>query len=514
MLFSAIVDFLSDNYSLSHVHIGNEYDINDLTLLTQDAGAYSDDILYFCDAAQLQKMDTYPSSLIYYYALPHDVSMGSAINTAELTADDFAGAFETLRSTLRTDSDMQKDYSDALYMMLSGCDLSAIMNRLAQKMNNFYAAIDVTGKVLAHSENFIVNYSVWMRSLERGYCVDELMDFIARVRKENNYSLSDIPFVQFCELTGKYILCGRVISESSIIGYVFLLKDENRFDVWDKQLIPLLEKAAKDTILHAKGYSDFNSAKHNDFLLEAIQGLSPQETKRKITASGLKLPDTMRACLIQPRYWKGENYIANQIRPRIIEIFGNTPNVVYNDMLAMLIPVPNDGKIDSTAMCSLNTLAQEKTIRIGISNAFSNPNLIKTYMEQCEKTLQFAQRITTTNQIFFYSDFAFSSLLENVRDQEILKSCIHPLLGACEQYDNAKNSELYKTLCVYAQSGFNKNRAADLLGIHRNTINYRIQQIEQEFNVNLQDDKLMFPLMLSVEIDSFVKYRYPPNIKP
>ena len=63
--------------------------------------------------------------------------------------------------------------------------------------------------------------------------------------------------------------------------------------------------------------------------------------------------------------------------------------------------------------------------------------------------------------------------------------------------------ELYETLRAYTEAGFNKARAAQMIFIHRNTINYRIRQIEQLCNIDLSNEKLLFTLQLSFRLYSY-----------
>lgn len=86
--------------------------------------------------------------------------------------------------------------------------------------------------------------------------------------------------------------------------------------------------------------------------------------------------------------------------------------------------------------------------------------------------------------------------------------CLHPILSKLEAYDAEKNTELYETLKVYAQTGYSKNMTADLMFLHRNTVNYRIQQITDLFSIDFSDYTLLFKLQYSFYIDSYLKNRY------
>ena len=82
------------------------------------------------------------------------------------------------------------------------------------------------------------------------------------------------------------------------------------------------------------------------------------------------------------------------------------------------------------------------------------------------------------------------------------------MLASLETYDAGKNTELYETLKIYTKTGFSKNHTAELMFMHRNTVNYRIQQIENLFSVDFSDPSLLFKLQYSFYIDAFLKNRY------
>ncbi len=122
--------------------------------------------------------------------------------------------------------------------------------------------------------------------------------------------------------------------------------------------------------------------------------------------------------------------------------------------------------------------------------------------------MSFSRRLSNTGGVFFFSDYAFYIMLDRMEDTPLLEQCRHPVLASLEAYDADKNTELYETLKIYTKTGFSKNRTAELMFMHRNTVNYRIQQIENLFSVDFSDPSLLFKLQYSFCIDAFLKNRY------
>lgn len=59
------------------------------------------------------------------------------------------------------------------------------------------------------------------------------------------------------------------------------------------------------------------------------------------------------------------------------------------------------------------------------------------------------------------------------------------------------DSELSRTLYLYLKNERNMNAAAQELFIHRNTLRYRLEQIDQVINVDLDDSDMRMYLLFS-----------------
>ena len=76
----------------------------------------------------------------------------------------------------------------------------------------------------------------------------------------------------------------------------------------------------------------------------------------------------------------------------------------------------------------------------------------------------------------------------------------HPALARLKQYDEAHHTELYQTLEVYLNHERGLNQTAQVLGLHRNSLMYRLKRIEQLTGVNLEDAQVRLHLMLSYKL--------------
>ena len=65
-------------------------------------------------------------------------------------------------------------------------------------------------------------------------------------------------------------------------------------------------------------------------------------------------------------------------------------------------------------------------------------------------------------------------------------------------YDCKYETKYYETLCMYVNSQYSKQKTAEGLYIHLNTVKYRLQQIEKLFDIDFEKDEKLIRLAMLV----------------
>lgn len=140
----------------------------------------------------------------------------------------------------------------------------------------------------------------------------------------------------------------------------------------------------------------------------------------------------------------------------------------------------------------------------GCSRHFTNILDFKKYYEQAMNIFRLGRRMHPEGTVYCYRDYYLYHLLTRFGETHQLKHYCLPEVTELVQYDKLNNSSYLDTLRVYLRSR-NVATAAGELHIHRNTMNYRIQKIEEitHLNLNEGDDlyKLWFSLLI-LEMDA------------
>lgn len=74
----------------------------------------------------------------------------------------------------------------------------------------------------------------------------------------------------------------------------------------------------------------------------------------------------------------------------------------------------------------------------------------------------------------------------------------HPAIMQMVKSDHDHDTEYIHSLAAYLRSGRRLREASLQLGVHRNTLDYRIRRISQLYNVDLQNVAICFELLFSI----------------
>jgi len=93
------------------------------------------------------------------------------------------------------------------------------------------------------------------------------------------------------------------------------------------------------------------------------------------------------------------------------------------------------------------------------------------------ETAVLARRLTPSAELVLAADFALYQLLASLVDDAALEQFVGDQLGALIDHDARTGAELVRTLDTYLASGLSKSRAAESLGIRRQTLYGRLERI-------------------------------------
>ena len=505
MLLNEMLEKLSAKLNAKKLIIGYNTQIYELKELTPKSTPekYKNDVLYFVHDANYLGM-AIPQNLVYAGDASDEIRR-LFVNSAQVDTANYEAAVSLAGFILNEAYRRQALYSSMLQMIFDGKGISGILSDIADRAGSSIVIIDLSGKVLAHSAPLRLENHLWMQCVKQGYCPTEFMEHIRKLRQEKGKQPGSDPYVRYCEEMQLFYLCSKITRDDTLFGYIFMIQPGGEFGADCYETLALVSRTLTETTLKNQDKITLNSHLYGGILTDMLNGISEKQATTRIQVSELAFPSFMRVLTVKPLYYYGEVSLTTSIQSQLENIFQVEQSIIYQKAVVLIIDVQKCRIIPQNQLEQLRILCEKNYLLAGISNSFSNPAKFQEYYKQAEKAVILSQRMEADGSVHNYMDYAFFDLLDALPEELRLMRFCHPALPLLRDYDQRKGTKLYETLRTYTLTGFNQNRTAELLFLHRNSLNYRRQKIMELSEINLENPQTRFLLSYSFAIDLFLE---------
>lgn len=202
--------------------------------------------------------------------------------------------------------------------------------------------------------------------------------------------------------------------------------------------------------------------------------------------------DTDEKYIIKIMTVSNNNRIYHSLKNRIEQTFSGCYVVIYESSIILIV---------NTKKASINnTLENIKQLLVlsntycGISYPFYNIKHIKQAYDQSGIALTLGE--INPGNCNFCCDYVLS-YAKSILQQNINIDISHNALQKLRDYDKKHNTDYYDTLNVYLQNERNQIKTAKIKNIHRNTLVYRVNRINELLQIDLDDLKTRNHIILS-----------------
>ncbi|MCF0137537.1 MAG: helix-turn-helix domain-containing protein [Oscillospiraceae bacterium] len=136
-------------------------------------------------------------------------------------------------------------------------------------------------------------------------------------------------------------------------------------------------------------------------------------------------------------------------------------------------------------------------LHCGVSDMFNDIGDVQYHMYQGRKALKLGGQLVGSELLHAYGSLRTDIMLSYICENMESKNYMHPLFRYLREEDKLNGTQYYQTLSVYLDCMCDSAKAARSLFIHRNTLLYRINHIEEAYNCSMDDEKFLKDILLS-----------------
>jgi PucR family transcriptional regulator, purine catabolism regulatory protein len=400
-------------------------------------------------------------------------------------------------------------------LVLEGKGFEDLVITLANLLNRSVTIEDASLRVLAHASPGLVD-EMRRRSIADGQTPQELVDYLeakglfaSLLRDPKPLYVPSIPEMG---MTLERLIAPILVG-TQLYGYVWIIATERSLTELDFITIERVATVAALTFTRQQAIFEAEQRLKAN-LLDNLLDLDPYYDIRQLT-------ETLRQLGIQRGYHvlileacslaadAGKTIQDPLQTPRMAEAiervtveYGAQATVIQRGQrLIVLLGIPESLRAVGLANSILELIqSQNVTVVGGLSSVSSEASgLRRCYKEASEALRLGSAMLVRQPQVWRFEDLGFLHWLSNLPPETLVANRYYSIIRAIHAEDQATGSYLLPTIETLLEQQGNKQKAAQVLFVHRNTLSQRLRKISDIWGIDLDDSFTLINLHIAIK---------------
>jgi PucR family transcriptional regulator, proline-responsive transcriptional activator len=302
-------------------------------------------------------------------------------------------------------------------------------------------------------------------------------------------------------------LASRVLLRGVPVAVLRVRSDARGFTVDERALFERFGRMVALELQKAGVVRENRGMLHAGFLSDLLDDRidTAAAARRRLGALGVTLPHHLHLLTVATRSRLVADVRFQNLADRLRRLFPDAFTVSYQGSYVVLLgrSTPGDPLREvETALTDL--LAGNKWVA-GLSGDFTEILETRRHYAEALKAVDLGLRGRNARSLFRYEELKVFHMAELCEHQVPLQALCHPGIFTLLDYDDEQGADLVETLRVYMRLARNPTRSAEALGVHRNTLFYRIARIEKLTGLDLADGEDLFRIGMSLKLLEFLE---------
>jgi sugar diacid utilization regulator len=251
-------------------------------------------------------------------------------------------------------------------------------------------------------------------------------------------------------------------------------------------------------LARVRGLADAELRLRRDLLHDLLSGIDDDGALVRAEALGYDLGQPHRVVLIE---WSTRTHteeaalhaVQRALREcRLTALLGTQSGVI------VMLVGGRDHRVDWEALrsVSLRELGGGRC-RLAVGGRYVKPSELPRSLREAQLALRLQKASGLTEQTTVWGELGVFQMFASMADLGDIEAFARRWLGSLIEYDNAKGTELVKTLTRYLDNGGRYEATALALSVHRSTLKYRLHRIRELTSLDVSEPETHFNLQLA-----------------
>ena len=376
------------------------------------------------------------------------------------------------------------------------CDLSY------ELLGNPVTILDNSFKTVARTSDIEVDDTIWTEYKKTGgYISTELLSLFANQNEFKQDFNEESPFIMDKGKLKYKRMVSHIFAGKKVLGTMVIVESEKPFSTIDFQITKMITKTLSmemkknSFILYSKGLA------YENFFKDLLDGMVDKSlVQEKVKNQFLVIKESLCILTIDISEFDKTYKTLQYFRESLDEIIFDCKSIIYNDYIVIIIMRSQDSMLSEMELERLNGFLRKNNLYGGISRCFHDIIDIKLYFNQAVAAAALSRQTKNKSRLSHYKDFIIYHLIDLASKQfEPKQLCNESLLNLVE-YDNQNNTSYTQNLYQYLIHERNLAHTSLALHLHRNSLSYRIEKIQEIMKVDLDDCDIRLHLLLTYKI--------------
>lgn len=394
-------------------------------------------------------------------------------------------------------------------MLVSGSSLQSIADEAQLMLDNPLIIADKSCKVLCSSGfTNMKDSSPWAEIVKSGYYPPSYFSLLSGKNNDNSklyllYTLEE-PVELDDPCSGQRVLIFRLGLAAMPFGFAMLIEHNKPASEDDRKLFMTFCKIASTELRSNAAAIDAKKRTYEYIFAEILDGrLYGDQLRQQLIAVNIE-PKRPRCLFVVEKDGSGQiSY--EYIRDSMENMLHKCKCFIYNNKVAILFDLIGNFLLTEEERSRMKKFLVDNGLICGGSSKFNSMSSLPSAYSQAITASRIGRQMEGRGPIYYLWEYATYHMCDLLHNEHNLIDFVNPLMLGIMRYDKDNNTSFIQTIRAYLKCGRNPVKTAALLGIHRNSVDYRIRRMNELFYLDFNDSNIMFSFEQSLQIIDYLE---------